>query len=157
MSTTAKVKHPWEFIHDEIAWNDRMPNINAALGVSQLEILDKKLDLKQRLHEEYIKHFKKIDEIRILKDAKGTKSNNWLITGMITKESREESKHIRNQILEKAIKKGIGVRPLWRPLHLLEIYKSAEQDNLKITEELYDRILNFPSSPQIMENNDKIE
>lgn len=152
MSTTAKLKHPWEYDHDMIAWNDRMPNINAALGVSQLEKLPEKLTLKKKLHQKYEFIFDNIEGIKILNDEMGTQSNNWLITGMITAPEVDESRLIRDQILHMALGKGLGLRPLWKPLHQLGIYKFAEKDNLKTTEELYNRIINFPSSAQLMKN-----
>ena len=80
LSTTAKCPHPWEFYHDAVAWNDRLPNINAALGVAQLENLSSRLNLKRQLFDRYVSAFTSIPDVQLLAEPSKCVSNNWLVT-----------------------------------------------------------------------------
>tara|TARA_Y100000589_G_scaffold188939_1_gene178810 strand:+ start:6569 stop:7762 length:1194 start_codon:yes stop_codon:yes gene_type:complete len=151
LSTTAKLKHPWEFFHDEIAWNDRLPNLNAALGVSQLENLKTKLALKNKLFLKYCEAFKNLSNIDILKNnLSDSVSNNWLVTLKINLKNSEDTKNFRNKLLEISHQKGILLRPIWKPLHHLPIYKNNPRDSLKVTDNIANRLVNLPSSPQLV-------
>ena len=88
LSTTAKVSHPWEFDHDEIGWNDRMPNLNAALGYSQLEVLEERLLRKKDLLEKYKTTFNHIKQVSFVSPRDGCISNNWLITIVLNLEDQ---------------------------------------------------------------------
>ncbi len=151
LSTTAKLKHPWEFFHDEIAWNDRLPNLNAALGVSQLENLKTKLALKNKLFKKYSDTFENLSTIDILKNnLPNSVSNNWLVTLKINLKNFEETKNFRNKLLEISHQKGILLRPIWKPLHHLPIYKNNPRHSLKVTDNIANRLVNLPSSPQLV-------
>ena len=153
LSTTAKIEHPWDFFHDEIGWNDRMPNINAALGVSQLENINEKLLLKQKLFLRYCEFFEGIPEIDIFKNQlPNSSSNNWLITLMINFPDLKKVNEFRNKLLDISHKSGIFLRPIWRPIHTLPMYLNSPKSDLKVTHDVCNRLINLPSSPQLCEN-----
>ncbi len=150
LTTTAKINHPWEFDHDEIGWNDRMPNLNAALGLSQLEALEKRLILKRDLLTKYKYAFKNIKEISFLSAKNNTYTNNWLVTIILNIKDNKIAKNERNTILDQSHKKNIMLRPLWKPLHKLKIYNHAPKSKLKVADELRYKIICLPSSPQLI-------
>ena len=139
LSTTAKLSHKWEFNHDMIGYNYRMPNLNAALLVAQLENLDKFVNKKRKLAKLYENFFKNTDYI-FIKEPKGCKSNYWL--NSIILNNKEE----RDQFLEFANEKGVMTRPIWTLMNRLPMFKQAECGNLKNSEWLYDHVVNIPSS-----------
>jgi aminotransferase in exopolysaccharide biosynthesis len=139
LTTTAKVNHPWEYIHDEVGFNYRMPNINAALMNAQLEQLEGFLKNKRELAEKYIAFFKNL-EIKFISEREGTTSNYWL--NAIQLESREE----RDSFLKQTNEKGIMTRPLWRPLNELVMYSDSFSSDLTNANYLADRVINIPSS-----------
>ena len=151
LSTTAKTPHKWDFYHDEVGWNDRMPNINAAIGVSQIEKINDFLLKKQKLFNEYVKEFSAIKEVQILNSRKGTISNNWLITLRFLLPNNEEAKQKSRELLFKAHKKGILLRPVWRLLHHLPMYENSPKGNLKNAENQEYRLINLPSSTNIIQ------
>ena len=102
LSTTAKKKHKWEFDHDDIGWNDRMPNINAALGVAQLEDIDKRIDQKTNLLEKYKSSFSKINDIEVISDKSNNINNNWLINIRYLEQKKKKIEFGRNLYLKKA-------------------------------------------------------
>ena len=150
LSTTAKVPHPWEFDHDEIGWNDRMPSLNAALGVSQIENLEHKLKQKKKLYEKYELYFKDIEEIKLLSADEESISNNWLISIEFLSKDNSYVKEITEKLLKKTNDMGIYLRPLWRPLSKLKMYKNEQKGELKNSDYYEKRIICLPSSPQIM-------
>ncbi len=139
LTTTAKQPHPWEFIHDEVGFNFRMPNINAALGVAQMEKLPELLEKKRRLAERYQDFFTATD-LRFVGAPPQAESNFWLNTLQLA------DKTARDAFLEQTNGQNIMTRPLWRPMHLLDIYKHCQKDSQKNAEFLYERIVNIPSS-----------
>ena len=144
LSTTAKVPHPWEYIHDEIGYNYRMTNLNAAVGCAQLEKIKSILKAKRKNFKDYFKHFKKIEGVKILKEKKKVKSNYWLITLNLM-----ENYKIKNNILKKLNNLGFNARAIWKPLHTLSIYKNYPKDNLENTIKIYKSSINLPSSAGI--------
>ena len=150
LSTTARVSHPWEFDHDEIGWNDRMPNLNAALGYSQLEVLEERLLRKKELLENYKENLGQISQISFISPRENSISNNWLITIIFNLQNKLEAKKERDELLNISHKKNILLRPLWKPLYKLEIYKQAPKGSLPVAEEFEYRILSLPSSPQLI-------
>ena len=138
LTTTAKLPHKYEYVHDQIGYNYRLPNLNAALGVAQLEQLEDFLENKRNLSKLYSDFFSEIG-IKFIEERKGTKSNYWL--NAIILNNREE----RDRFLEYTNNNGIMTRPLWRPLHLLPMFKDSPREELYETEWLYDRIVNIPS------------
>lgn len=150
LSTTAKIPHKWELAHDEIGWNDRLPNLNAALGVSQMETLKTRLDLKKRLFTSYQEILSDFDGLELLKTTDGSKSNNWLISLRITNQDQLNAKKVRDQILNFAYEKGFLLRPSWKLLSQLKMYKNCPSSNLQNAIDQNFRIINLPSSPQLM-------
>lgn len=139
LSTQAKVNHPWEFYHDETGYNYRMPNINAALGVAQLEKLDLMLECKQKLWQKYTKFFKTLD-IPSIQEIPESNSNHWL-NGFFL-----ESKKERDEFLEYSISKGVHCRPAWNLLSTLPMYKDCQVDNIDNAKRIADTLISIPSS-----------
>ncbi len=153
LSTTAKIKHPWAFIHDEVGWNDRLPNINSALGVSQMEVLPKRLSLKRKLHEEYCNIFNDIEEVDLINNPRNCSSNHWLVSLKINdKIPINHVKEFRDSVLNLAHQKNILLRPSWELLSSLKMFASNPKGILKNAEHQSNRIINLPSSPQLLDN-----
>ena len=142
LSTTAKINDPWEYIHDAIGYNFRMPNLNAALGSAQLENLNKFLQSKRKLFNIYEKEFKLVEDIRIVKEKKFSKSNYWLNTIFIKNLSIKK----RNQILKFAHKNNFFLRPVWKPLHTLKHFKKMPKMHIDVATKIYKSCINLPSS-----------
>ena len=142
LSTTARVPHQWEFTHDEVGFNYRMPNLNAALGLAQLEYLNATLKYKRKLHGEYKKNILGIDEIRLVSEPNNCISNYWLNTILLN----EENECHRDIILEKANSTGLMLRPIWKLMTELAPYKSCPQMQLETASSLVKRAINLPSS-----------
>ena len=152
LSTTAKVNHPWEYFHDEIGWNDRLPNINAALGLSQLEKIDEKLKLKKILFEKYREGLRSSDFVKLVHcEDLILKSNNWLISLFIKKQNLENVIDIKEKILKTSYQKGIFLRPAWNLLSDLPMYSSNPRGPLDNAKNLVNRLINLPSSPQLVQ------
>jgi perosamine synthetase len=143
ITTTAKIKHPWAFEHDEVGFNYRMPNINAALGCAQLEQLPNFLEAKRRLFGKYQDAFFGIPLISLMGEPKGSKSNYWLQT-LILDASVELQ---RDEVIIETNKAGIMTRPAWNLMHQIEPYRNSPRGDLKNAESLARRIINIPSSP----------
>lgn len=142
LTTTAKVPHKWFFNHDMIGYNYRMPNINAALLVAQLEKLNDILNNKRMLANKY-KNFFKNKNIIFFKEPKNSKSNYWL-NCIILKDRIQ-----RNKFLKFTNSNNITTRPIWKLMHKLKIFQDAQYENLKNSEWLYERVVNIPSSPTL--------
>jgi len=142
LTTTAKVPHKWKFAHDAIGFNYRMPNLNAALLVAQLEQLDGFLENKRLLANKYKEFFKKSD-IVFVTELENSKSNYWLNT-IILKDRQQ-----RDLLLDEANSKGVMVRPIWVLVSKLSIFKNAQNGDLTNSEWLEQRVVNIPSSVTI--------
>ena len=153
LSTTAKMPHPWEFDHDAIGWNDRLPNINAALGVAQFEVLRNRLNLKRKLAQKYKSLFKKFDYVDFINEPEGSCSNFWLSSIIFNNESQEIAMNQVNEFLDASNKKGLLIRPAWKLLSNLDIYRNCPKGNLEKANLLQPRIVNLPSSAQILMKN----
>jgi dTDP-4-amino-4,6-dideoxygalactose transaminase len=143
LTTTAKLPHAWEFRHDEIGYNYRMPNINAALGCAQLEQLPAKLVAKRNLFYQYLVAFAEIKGVTLFKEPQNCQSNYWL-QSLVLDENEAEN---RNLILESTNKVGIMTRPVWVLLNELAPFKGSPSMDLSTTRSLSRRIINIPSSP----------
>ena len=139
LSTTAKLNHSYEYFHDEVGYNYRMPNLNAALGLAQMEKIDRFIDAKRCIHEEYAK-FCKSFEISILSEYSNKTSNFWL--NAIILESRQQ----RDNFISICASKDVMARPVWHPLHKLPAFKHCESSLLPNTNYICDRVVNIPSS-----------
>lgn len=142
LSTQAKVAHPWNFVHDQIGYNYRMPNINAALGVAQLENLDSYLEKKRKLANTYEDFFKSIG-IFFFTEPENCFSNYWL--NAIIFESEDE----RDQFLEESNAQGVMTRPTWRLMNKLQMFEKCQKGPLVNSEWLEERVVNIPSSVKI--------
>jgi len=142
LSTTAKINDPWEYIHDTIGYNFRMPNLNAALGYAQFENLKKFIHSKRKLFNIYEKEFKLLRDVKIVKEKKFSKSNYWLNTIFIKNLSIKK----RNQILKSAHKNNFFLRPVWKPLHTLKHFKKMPKMQIDAATKIYKSCINLPSS-----------
>jgi dTDP-4-amino-4,6-dideoxygalactose transaminase len=151
LSTTAKKPHPWAFDHDAVGWNDRLPNLNAALGVAQLEDLDRRLDAKRLLAKRYEEAFADREGVELVAEPKDCRSNQWLVSLRFTADDPLIAQAARLQLLERAHSIGLLLRPIWRPLHQLSMYEGCPAGSLAVAENQAQRLLNLPSSPQLLE------
>ena len=138
LTTQAKLPHAWEFVHDEIGYNYRMPNINAALGVAQLEQLDGFLVNKRATAEAYKAYFEK-QGIAFFAERENEKCNYWL-NAIILKDKEE-----RNAFLTEANAQGVMSRPIWQLMNRLPMFANSERGNLSNAEWLEARVVNIPS------------
>jgi aminotransferase in exopolysaccharide biosynthesis len=139
LTTTAKVPHKWDFNHDMIGYNYRMPNLNAALLLAQLEYLAKFISNKRNLAEKYETFFKDLD-YKFFKEPEGSKSNYWLNSIILQNKSQ------RDEFLKETNSKGVMTRPIWTLTNKLTMFKGAQCDDLKNSEWLDERVVNIPSS-----------
>jgi aminotransferase in exopolysaccharide biosynthesis len=143
LTTTAKLSHSWEYQHDQIGYNYRMPNLNAALGCAQLEQLPNFLESKRALFHIYEDVFKDIDGINLYHEPKESISNYWLQALVLD----EEEKHQLNYILKITNDLGIQTRPAWNLLNEMDAYQDCPSMELSQSISLRERLLNIPSSP----------
>ena len=146
LATTAKIKHKWEFIHDEVGYNFRMPNLNAALGLAQLEKINFYLRLKRKLFKKYSKNFSKLIGVKIFKEGKNLKSNYWLQTLILDKRYQK----LKLKLLNFCFKKKIYLRPVWKLISELKPYKKKQKMNLAGAKEIVSCVINLPSSQSLM-------
>lgn len=139
LTTTAKLAHKWKFKHDVVGYNYRMPNLNAALLVAQLENLKKFIKNKSDLADRYEKFFQNTD-YTFFKEPKNCKSNYWL-NSIILKNKKQ-----RDNFLKETNSNGVMTRPIWTLMNRLPMFKHAQCENLKNSNWLNDRVVNIPSS-----------
>ncbi len=139
LTTTAKVPHPYEYVHDEIGYNFRMPNINAALACAQLEQLDSFIENKRKLANEYNSFFKS-KGINFRTEMPQTKANYWLMC--IELENKKE----REAFLKDTNGNGVMTRPIWQLIFKSSLYSGFQRDGQINALYLEDRIVNIPSS-----------
>ena len=139
LTTTAKLKHKWEYIHDEVGYNFRMPSINAALGLAQLLKLRTFLKAKRKIFYKYMKVLKDINGISLFKEPKNAKSNYWLQTLILDKKNSK----FKNKILKEFHKKKVFSRPTWQLISDLKPYRNNQKMDLSIARDIYKRSINF--------------
>lgn len=142
VTTTAKVPHPYEFFHDEAGFNYRMPNLNAALGCAQMEVIGQYLKQKRLLAEDYKSFFRGTD-FKFVTEPEYAQSNYWL-NAIICPDVTT-----REQILLETNRAGVMTRPIWKLMHRLPMFAYAMRDDLKVSESLEQRLINLPSSPSM--------
>ncbi|MES2590601.1 MAG: LegC family aminotransferase [Bacteroidota bacterium] len=142
LTTQAKIPHRWEFVHDEIGYNYRMPNLNAALMCAQLEQLNGFLGNKRELANSYRDFFEKTD-IQFVDELDHSKANYWLCSILL------KDKKTRDEFLQYTNDNGVMTRPVWRLMNKLVMFKDALHGNLDNAQELEDRLVNIPSSVRI--------
>ncbi len=140
LTTTAKVPHKWEYVHDEIAYNYRMPNLNASLLVAQLEQLDGFVKSKRDLASKYTEFFKDDENIDFVQEPKDSKSNYWL-QAVIVKDVAK-----RDEFLDYTNKNGIMTRPIWKLMNELDMFKDCQCGDLTNAKYLEQRVVNITSS-----------
>ncbi len=145
LTTTAKLPHKWEFEHDEIAWNFRMPNLNAALGLAQLDKFDRFLDEKRRLALAYGEVFADLEGLKFVFEPDGTASNYWLCAVQLD----EPSLARRDELLQACHDAGLLVRPMWNLLHTQRMYASAPKGQLAAATALHASLICLPSTPRL--------
>jgi perosamine synthetase len=144
LTTTARVAAGWNFEHDSVGYNYRLPNINAALGCAQLELLPELIDRKRALAERYRAGAVNSRGYRFLAEPEGTTSNYWLCALLF------DDPHEREAFLQKSNAGGIQTRPPWRAMHELPMFRASPRMDLSATEDLTRRIVNIPSSPRLL-------
>jgi aminotransferase in exopolysaccharide biosynthesis len=142
LTTTAKLPHAYEFYHDELGYNFRMPNLNAALACAQLEQLNTFLENKRTLAIEYDSFFR-TQGIKFRVENPGTRANYWLMCIEL------EDKKDRDLFLDKTNTSKVMTRPIWQLIYRLPMYKHCIRDEQKNAEFLEERIVNIPSSVRI--------
>ena len=145
LTTTAKLPHAWEFRHDEVGYNYRMPNINAALGCAQLEQLPQLLKSKRDLFFRYQSAFNKVDGVQLMSEPNGCSSNYWLQTIILS----AEYSIYRDVVLEATNKAGLMTRPVWALMNELTQFSAMPCMDLSGARSLYERVINIPSSASI--------
>lgn len=143
LTTTAKISHKWEFGHDEIGYNYRMPNINAALGCAQMEKLPEKISSKRELFKKYQERFKFISGVLIFEEPSNCHSNYWLQTLLL----EDDDLTLRDSVLEAINNEGYTARPAWKLMSTLAPYRNSPAMSLESANSLYRRAINIPSSP----------
>ena len=138
LTTTAKLPHPYEYIHDETAYNYRMPNLNAALGCAQLQQLNFFISCKRRLAHQYQDYFNG-SELMFVEEPEGCRSNYWLNT-IICPE-----KHDRDILIKETNGCGVMTRPIWSLMTNLPMYSNCQVGNIENSTWLESRIINLPS------------
>lgn len=146
LTTTAKLPHAWEYAHDEVAFNYRMPNLNAALGCAQLERLDAFLGAKRELAARYQEAFRDLPEVELFTERAGTRANYWLQTLLLKPGYAGE----RDAVLRATNEAGQMTRPVWKLLNTLPMYAGCEAMPTPVAADLAARIINIPSGPQLV-------
>jgi perosamine synthetase len=139
LTTTAKVPHPYEFVHDEVGYNYRLPNLNAALGCAQMERLPDMMAAKAKVAERYAEFFES-GGVTFVQALGGTTANHWL--NAIVLSSLAE----RDAFLEFTNSRGVMTRPIWRLMTRLSMFEHCQHDGLVNSQWLEDRVVNIPSS-----------
>jgi perosamine synthetase len=145
LTTTAKLPHAWEYRHDIVGYNYRLPNINAALGCAQLEQLPLFIAAKRALTELYANALDGIEGVRLFREPSGCRSNYWLQTLVLEHANRP----MRDAILMATHAAGYHTRPSWELLHTLEPFSDSPRAKLTCAESLSARLVNLPSSSQL--------
>ena len=146
ISTTAKIKHRWEYSYNEVGYNYRMPSINAALGCAQLKSLNKLIEAKRKLFLKYEKALNKNKYISMFKEPTNCKSNYWLQTLIF----KNKDKKLQIEILNKLNNLGYLCRPPWNLLVSNSPYKNCPSMKLNVSNEMRYKLINLPSSPSLI-------
>lgn len=145
ITTTAKRAHRWEFFHDEVAWNYRLPNLNAALGCAQIEQLPRFVEQKRALARAYQAVFTDEGGIHFMTEPPGTHSNFWLSTVQVG----DATLALRDELLAAANDAGYGCRPVWTLMHRLPMYAGSPRSELPVASRLERTLINLPSSSKL--------
>jgi dTDP-4-amino-4,6-dideoxygalactose transaminase len=152
LTTTAKLPHRWNFSHDELGYNYRLPNLNAALGCAQLEQLPGFLLEKRRLFDRYQASFADVTGVRLVAEPAGCRSNFWLQTLLLDESLSSQ----RDAVLTVTNDAGLMTRPVWTLMHRMPMYSSTPKAPLPVAESLERRIINIPSSTGLIKYKEQI-
>lgn len=144
LTTQAKVPHRWEFRHDHIGYNYRMPNINAALGCAQLEHLDEFIADKRKTAAAYAEYFKNVDGIEFFTEPENSFSNYWLNVVILPDHDKQL------EFLQETNDNGVMTRPIWELMIRLPMFENCEHDSLENTIWFADRVVNISSSVRLV-------
>jgi perosamine synthetase len=147
LTTTAKLPHAWHYVHDEVGYNYRLPNLNAALGCAQLEQMPRFIAAKRTLFERYNTEFWNLRGIKLVREPANCQSNYWLQTLILDKEQTE----MQAPLLSTLNEAGYTSRPAWTLMHHLAPYRCCPRMNLDVAESLAIRLINIPSSAVLAE------
>lgn len=142
LTTTGKVAHPFEYVHDEVAYNYRLPNLNAALGCAQLERLEAMIEQKRDLARRYTEAFADIEHATVVQEPAGTRANFWFSTLVLGPEAADATV----PCIEALHADKLLVRPIWKPMHQLAMYGDSPRMAMTVTEDLAGRVINLPST-----------
>jgi perosamine synthetase len=145
LTTTARQAHRWSFIHDEVGYNYRLPNINAALGCAQLEQLEGFIAAKRALAERYQEALRDVPGVKVFREQPWAKSNYWLNALLLDRPDLA----LRDRLLEEANSRGVQARPVWTLMHRLAHFAACPRDDLSVAESIEQRLVNLPSSAVI--------
>ena len=143
ITTQAKIPHRWEFRHDHIGFNYRMPNINAALGCAQLEHIEEYVADKRATAKAYAEYFKNVDGIDFFEEPENCRSNYWLNVVML------KDRNAQQAFLQETNDNGVMTRPIWELMTRLPMFENCEHDSLENTIWFADRVVNIPSSVRL--------
>lgn len=140
LTTQSKVPHRWDFVHDHVGYNYRMPNINAALGCAQMENLERFIISKREVADKYMEFFSRVKNIDFFREPRNASSNYWLNAVVL------EDKEAQQSFLEYTNNCGIMTRPIWQLMNKLPMFQNCETDGLVNTQWFEERVVNIPSS-----------
>lgn len=140
LTTQAKVPHPWEFMHDHIGYNYRLPNINAALGCAQMEQLESFINNKRETAQQYQSFFENLPDVEFFTEPAYARSNYWL-NAILFKDKEEQQ-----AFLKQSNENGVMTRPAWQLMHTLPMFKHCQYRDLSNTVNVVNRLVNVPSS-----------
>lgn len=146
LGTTARIPDPFEFDHDAVGYNYRMPNINAALGCAQMQRLPDLLSGHRELHKVYSEHFGGVASVDLITEPPGRRSNYWLQAIRL----RQEGEDYREALLAFGAKLGISLRPLWKPIPFVKAYQGSGHNDVPVARELHNSVVCLPSSPSLL-------
>jgi perosamine synthetase len=145
LSTTARVSHKWSFVHDAIGYNYRMPNVNAAIGVAQLEQLDGFVESKRALADAYRRAFDSMPGVSFFSEPPFSRSNYWLNSILVDHDRASD----RDALLETLNDEGLMARPTWTLMHRLPMYRDCPRMDVSRAESIERRLVNLPSSARL--------
>jgi perosamine synthetase len=143
LSTQAKVSHPWAFVHDEVGYNYRMPNINAALGCAQMEQIENIISNKRQTAVKYKRMMKSLDHLQFFEELSECKANYWLNVIVA------QDKYCRDILLKELNNNGLMARPAWELMNDLTMFADFETDELLTAKDLSNRLVNLPSGVRL--------
>lgn len=146
ITTTAKLPSRWTFFHDQIGFNYRLPNLNAALGCAQLEQIEEFVAAQRRLNSLYCKAFDSVDSVKMVTEPVGCESNYWIQAILLD----TSVSHRRDSVLAATNEAGLTTRPTWTLLHQLPIFSDCPRMELPVAEAIASRLINLPSSASLV-------